>query len=149
MPFINGRYYLNPVMGEALEAAREAEAALAALENRARQDPGEPGNEANEDFGGVPGSPSGAASGMGDGPIHRVEIETAELVPASSGRAARGYVARVHRQNASGSVRPATSSSDRRTAKIPGGAETHVFADHRDLVSFLRDELAKDAHSRS
>ncbi|MGH9686056.1 MAG: hypothetical protein ACRD5K_03065 [Candidatus Acidiferrales bacterium] len=149
MPFINGRYYLNPVMGEALEAAREAEAALAVLDNRARQDSGETGGEANDDFGGVPGSPSDAASGTGDGPIHRVEIEAAEMVPASSGRAARGYVARVHRQNASGSVRSARNFTDRRTAKIPGGAETLVFADHRDLVSFLRDELAKDAHSRS
>ncbi|MGA9883610.1 MAG: hypothetical protein WBQ34_07820 [Candidatus Acidiferrales bacterium] len=137
MPFINGRYYLNPVMGEALEAAREAEAALEALENRAGQNLPGPDGAAGNEFGDRPDS----QSATGEGPIHRVEIETAELAPASSGRAAREYVARVHRQNASGSAR--------RTAKIPRAAETHVFADHRDLVSFLRDELAKDAHSRS
>ncbi len=30
MPYIRGRYYMNPVVGDALEAAREAEAALQA-----------------------------------------------------------------------------------------------------------------------
>ncbi len=33
MPFIRGRYHINAIAGEALEAAREAEAALLALEH--------------------------------------------------------------------------------------------------------------------
>ncbi len=174
MPFINGRYYVNPIMGEALEAAREAEAALLALENRSRQNSGgasvdDSGDAAGDGFGdGSQGSggASGAHGGAGAaGPIHRVEIEAAELVPAHSGRAARGYVARVHRQPAEGapSNTPGAQSHGGRVApragagggaigprgtNAPGHAETHVFADHRDLVSFLRDELAKDSHSQ-
>jgi hypothetical protein len=37
MPFIRGRYHINAIAGEALEAAREAEAALQALEHEAAQ----------------------------------------------------------------------------------------------------------------
>lgn len=185
MPFINGRYYVNPIMGEALEAAREAEAALLALENQARQSSGKPGVEpAGNSDDGFGDDSNGAAQGAtgADGPIHRVEIEAAELVPAHSGRATRGYVARVHRQPAPGGRDRAAAAarvssnqpvSDHRAGNHPGGhliearvgsaldhlsghlqghsaghAETHVFADHRDLVSFLRDELGKDSHSR-
>jgi len=136
MPFINGRYYINPVMGEALEAAREAEAALAALENRAHEDAGADSENAND-----PGKKA-----KPDGPIHRVEIEAAEVVPAHSGRAAHGFVARVHRQSVNrvpgghGAPSPQGTGASR--------AETHVFGDHRDLVSFLRDELRKDELGR-
>jgi hypothetical protein len=167
MPFINGRYYVNPVMGEALEAAREAEAALAALETRARENSDgadtDDGASSGDGFDGESVAHSSAAS---DGPIHRVEIEAAELVPSHSGRAAHGYVARVHRQALAGTttaqvraggIAPnmagngSTASRTHATGQrggVPGHAETHVFADHRDLLSFLRDELAKD-HSRS
>jgi len=75
MPFIRGRYHVNPIMGAALEAA--------------------------------------------------------ETLPNHTGRASRGFVARVHRASAAS---PAAASPP----------ETHVFSDHRDLVNFLRDELAKD-----
>jgi hypothetical protein len=175
MPFINGRYYVNPIMGEAMEAAREAEAALLALENRARQNSDvEPAGDSGGGFGDGSG---GAAHGVNgeDAPIHRVEIEAAELVPAHSGRATRGYVARVHRQpeagerghagatvprvslngtatgnRASDSLRALSGGArmSSSSGREPSHAETHVFADHRDLVSFLRDELAKDSHSK-
>lgn len=165
MPFINGRYYVNPIMGEALEAAREAEAALAALQYR----PGLPGGQArqndgadaigggsNEGYGDANSQPDGSA----DGPIHRVEIEAAELVPAHSGRAARGYVARVHRSSAvsAGDSTRRTESHGGATSghgigpssHVSGHTEAHVFTNHRDLVGFLRDEFAKDgeAHRR-
>jgi hypothetical protein len=163
MPFINGRYHMNPVMGEALEAAREAEAALLALEQHAHQNGngGEPDDGESDEF------HAGASSaGRQQGPIHRVEIEAAELVPAHSGRATRGYVARVHRQPASATAAQqdfAGSSATRAASNVAAGAsaggprggnaaspaETHVFADHRDLVSFLRDELAKDRANSS
>jgi hypothetical protein len=171
MPFINGHYHMNPVMGEALEAAREAEAALLALEQRARQN----GNGRESDGGADDEFDAGGSSaGRQQGPIHRIEIEAAELVPAHSGRAARGYVARVHRQPASGTAAPraagdasanrggvlrsaqddklagaGTGAGGPRTGNAHGAAETHVFADHRDLVSFLRDELAKDRTNSS
>ena len=135
MPFINGRYYINPVMGEALEAAREAEAALRALEDGPHQAFGSGIGEADK----------AGPEKKQDAPIHRVEIEAAEMVPANSGRATRGFMARVHRQPAS-SVAEGHSGL-RSPGSDAGRAETHVFSNHRDLVSFLRDELAKDSHS--
>jgi hypothetical protein len=163
MPFIRGRYHINAVAGEALEAAREAEAALLTLEHEAGQVGGyrdDEGDEGEED----------SASDSGKGPIHRVEIEAAELVPSHSGRAQRGFVAHVHReavqpeQGGRGFVQSAANGNfiesgdglrakfaslrSPRAGQVPtaGNAarpETHVFADHRDLVSFLRDEFAK------
>jgi hypothetical protein len=115
MPYIRGRYYMNPVVGDALEAAREAEAALQALEHAAKVARGDTGEE--DDAGASSSSANGSnggnssASGSGansnadayaksaPGPIHRVEIEAAELVPAHSGRGQRGFVARIHRRS--------------------------------------------------
>lgn len=166
MPFIRGRYHINAVAGEALEAAREAEAALLALEHDAEQAGGD-GDTGNDDRG------TGAAAEKG--PIHRVEIEAAELVPAHSGRAQRGFVAHVHREGAAPSkgqssggagyaggasaagggrgaaAQPGTANgfgpARPQPEQLPIGAygarpETHVFADHRDLVNYLRDEFA-------
>ncbi len=153
MPFIRGRYHINPIAGEALEAAREAEAALLALQHDAGQ---AGGAEGEQDDG------AESANAADKGPIHRVEIEAAELVPSHSGRAQRGFVAHVHReavdsgQGARGAFAGASDSPRARFASLrspqagqvptAGNAarpETHVFADHRDLVSFLRDEFAK------
>ena len=155
MPFIRGRYHMNPVLGEALEAAREAEAALLELEQQAQQN----GDESDGDAA-VAGGSQQQQGGKGSAhqPIHRVEIEAAEMVPAHSGRAERGFVARVHRQPANGAAdeqddfaaSPAHlflahhSSASRPARMAPSQAETHVFSDHRDLVNFLRDELARD-----
>jgi hypothetical protein len=154
MPFIRGRYHINAVAGEALEAAREAEAALLALQHDA---------QAAEQDGGDDSDGEGAGNGAGAaayarGPIHRVEIEAAEMVPAHSGRGERGFVARVHRAipaavdaqddglatgagGVAASRRPGTNNLARVVSTQP---ETHVFAGHRDLLSFLRDEFAKD-----
>ena len=153
MPFIRGRYHINAIAGEALEAAREAEAALLAMGHDAEQAGGEE-NEADDG--------TETAGDAEKGPIHRVEIEAAELVPSHSGRAQRGFVAHVHREavqpdqgarddfEASGVSPRARFASLRspRAGQTPtaGNAsrpETHVFADHRDLVNFLRDEFAK------
>lgn len=157
MPFIRGRYHINPIAGEALEAARDAEAALLALEQAARNP-----RDANDDFA-APDDPQGAPSSPG--PIHRVEIEAAELVPSQTGRAARGYVARVHRSVSvaphAGSESPASSLfSSRGSTPAKAGAapadyagttdvavrpETHVFSNHGDLLDFLRDQLSRGA----
>ena len=153
MPFIRGRYHINAIAGEALEAAREAEAALLALEHDATQAGGDKYHEADE---------TESADGEYQGPIHRVEIEAAELVPAHSGRAQRGFVAHVHREavppdhGARGDYLRSGDSPRARfvslrspragqspTAGNAMRAETHVFADHRDLVNFLRDEFGK------
>jgi hypothetical protein len=164
MPFIRGRYYINPIAGQALEAARAAEEALAELEQDAHGVLADSADsQADADSGDDDGEFGGASQGAGAGPIHRVEIEAAEMVPAHSGRAQRGFVAHVHRE--AGDVPAgsdllqrgqyahlggqATHLQMRKPGEYPSSAyaprpETHVFADHRDLVSFLRDQFAKD-----
>jgi hypothetical protein len=158
MPFIRGRYHINPIAGQALEAARAAEEALAELEQDAHgvlagsadSQSGAGGEDDDGEFG-------GASQGGGAGPIHRVEIEAAEMVPAHSGRVQRGFVAHVHREvgdvpsgsNALQRAQHAAPLQVRKPGQYPSSAyaprpETHVFADHRDLVSFLRDQFAKD-----
>lgn len=136
MPFIRGRYHINPTMGAALEAAREAEAALLALEQRA-QDQRAYGRDSSSDQDGETDEP-GAEARPGTGPVHRVEIEAAEVVPSHSGRATKGFVARVHRAATS-----ENGNSDAARGAAVRAPETHVFSSHRDLVSFLGDELGK------
>ena len=118
MPFINGRYHLNPTMGEALEAAREAEASLLAQQQAARDSR----DNAND-------TPA-AEAGTDAAPIHRIEIEATEVAPRATGRATRGFVARVRHAMPPNAPGPAAAP------------ETHVFADHRDLLDFLRNALA-------
>lgn len=144
MPFIRGRYHINPMAGEALEAAREVEAALLASH--------QPDQEKEDAESELPSAKPHT------GPIHRIEIETAEVVPAHSGRGQSGFVARVHR---SGYVEPAAGSDDSAAdpfedssiinpssrarserAGISSKAETRVFSNYQELVDFLRDELA-------
>jgi hypothetical protein len=138
MPFIRGRYHINPVAGEALEAAREAEAPIANLEHDLRGDDEEQYSQ----------------SAAPKGPIHHVEIEAAELVPAHAGRAVRGFVAHVHRHASpaspmssqqGGRASQAATAGPHHSRSACAKPETHAFTDHRDLVNFLRDELAKDA----
>jgi hypothetical protein len=140
MPFINGRYHVNPIMGEALEAAREAEAALVALQQQASRDSAGDAPDDSAD----PDDPSAADATAGAGPIHHVEIDATELIPTHSGRATRGFVARVHRTSSSANA--GTSPQDARRSAPP--PETHVFSDHRDLVNFLGDALASDSSQR-
>ena len=123
MPFINGRYYINPVLGEALEAASDA-MELTSDSRDARRD------ATDDDDAYAP--PKDAANSSPQGPVHRVEIEAAELVPTATGRAQRGFAARVHR----------LAAAPRSVAPAP---ETHVFANHGDLLSFLHDALDHDA----
>jgi hypothetical protein len=139
MPFIRGRYHINPTMGEALEAAREAEAALLALEQQARAQHAN-GSDPDSDGDGEPddGSEPTAPAGPGTGSVHRVEIEAAVVVPSHAGRGTRGFVARVHRAEA-----PANGNANATRGVLPSPPETHVFSDHRDLVNFLGSALAK------
>jgi hypothetical protein len=146
MPFIRGRYHINPVMGEALEAAREAEAALLTLENAARQNRGDADDSSDS-----------ASNANAKGPVHRVEIEAAEMVPSHSGRAERGFAMRVHRlpapapdDDSSDDSADASSGMSRfgsrnAVATAPSQSDTHIFSNHNDMLDFLRDELAKDS----
>ncbi|MGH9714074.1 MAG: hypothetical protein ACRD5M_12325 [Candidatus Acidiferrales bacterium] len=128
MPFIRGRYHMNAIAGQALEAAREAD--LARLASAGQQSQGD-------------GEEEGDAVGNKAAPIHRVEIEAAETVPAHSGRAERGFVARVHREDAGNRLAPLRAGEIPRHSYAPR-AETHVFSSHQDLLDFLQHEFAKD-----
>src|SRR5579864_812826 len=102
MPFIRGRYHINPIMGEALEAARDAEAALLALKQNSRRNGDSANrNDSNDQSGDYSGDDSSdnanARATVAKGPVHRVEIEAAEMVPSHSGRGQRGYALRLHR----------------------------------------------------
>ena len=127
MPFIRGRYHINPVMGEALEAAREAEEALLALEQGARSKRAG-GCDDDDDMDGSQGP-------RDPRPVHRIEIETAEVVPSHAGRGTRGFVTQVHRAVPGGGI----GAGGRVLTSPP---ETHVFSSHEDLVNFLGDELS-------
>lgn len=139
MPFINGRYHLNPITGAALEAAREAEAALLALQNHAHRD--NDGDAATTSADNSNDDHAHAAA-----PIHHLEIEASEILPPHSGRATRGFVARIHRSApeppapAGPGASRAYNSASMHAALKP---ETHVFSDHRDLLHFLHDQLSK------
>jgi hypothetical protein len=138
MPFIRGRYHINPIAGQALEAAREAEEALAALQQE------QSNSDAND-------STKDSNVGEEKGPIHRVEIEAAEVVPSHSGRAHRGFVARVHRttyaspQDAPSGETSGFGSPSPTSVPVSQKPETHVFSNHGDLVDFLQNQFAKDS----
>jgi hypothetical protein len=139
MPFINGRYHVNPTMGAALEAAREAEAAMLALQDEAHRD-----DTANSD---AADSTDADATNASKAPIHHVEIEASEILPSHSGRATRGFVARIHRSAPQPSASAGSGASCAyNLAATPAPAtkpETHVFSNHGDLLDFLRSELSK------
>ena len=133
MPFINGRYHMNPAVGQALEDARNAAEELLASQDGSH-------STSDDDFAddqkGLPGRR--LVEPGRSGPIHHVEIDAAEVVPSHTGRATHGFVARIRR-----------APSDQSSASVEPSAatlrpETHVFTDHRDLVDFLRSELAND-----
>ncbi|HUJ33250.1 MAG TPA: hypothetical protein VLY23_18355 [Candidatus Acidoferrum sp.] len=135
MPFIRGRYHINPVVGQALEAARQLEEAMQ-----------EPAGQGEPSESGVDDRDSSVLTGAKDDrdPIHRVEIETAETAPSHSGRGEHGFVARIHRTAVSGR---APESGSAPAFSVHGAAsgkpETRVFSDHDDLIDFRRNEFAK------
>jgi hypothetical protein len=133
MPFVNGRYHMNPTMGQALDAAREAEAAMLALRQRASGDSQDGDSEAQ-------GSSSPTAD---DAPIHRIEIDATEVVPNATGRAARGFVARIHRTSAAPAATSSGAEYTPSSSSRLAAPESQVFTDHRDLLSFLQNVLAQ------
>ena len=118
MPFIRGKYYANPIVGEALESARDAEAT--ANGNRDSSTTADSYDESRD-----PGS---------RGPVRRIDIEVTELVPAHTGRVSKGYVARLYR--ADSMIR---DSGNALTAAAP---EKRVFHDQNEFMDFLNRELS-------
>ena len=126
MPFVRGRYYVNPMAGEALEAALDFESQLFASRGTNRR------NEAQRDKESIDVSEKGS--------IRRIEIETAELVPSQAGSAEKGYVIRIHRQS------PIDSGASERSS---GRGEAQVFYDKATLLDFLNTEFGKDEKAGS
>ena len=174
MPFIRGRYHINPILGEALEAARDAEAALLALKQSGRRNGGsapgydsgyQSGDQSGNDFGDSAADNATARNSAAKGPVHRVEIEAAEMVPSHSGRGQRGYAMRLHRlpppnsdagsgfgddSNSNANSYGSASRLPLRNASSTGSAQsdTHIFANPDDMLDFLRAELAEDSASQ-
>ena len=105
MPVINGRYYMNPAMGAAIEEAR------ALLE---RNLPDSHGDQPDDDLSvradarphrgnssRKPAAQTNSSDNQGRqnhaGAIQRIEIEAAESGPKRPGPKTQGYVAHVHR----------------------------------------------------
>jgi hypothetical protein len=133
MPMIRGRYYMNPVMGQALEEARAREAEGNAPRGSEEWAAGQnaDGRDARGRF--QPMQNSGPAQ---DGPVHRMEIHCAE----------GGYAAHVFRhppEHAVDAGEPA--SAGRSFSSAPGRPAIHVFTNHHDLAQFVEDELGKHA----
>jgi hypothetical protein len=170
MPFIRGRYHINPIMGEALEAARDAEAALLALKQNGRRNGSaatgyDSNDQSGDDSTDESNTNASAQASAAKGPVHRVEIEAAEMVPSHSGRGQRGYAMRLHRlppQNSDAGYDseggPGTNANSHGSAsRLPSRnaapsaspqSDTHIFSNHNDLLDFLREELANDSASR-
>jgi hypothetical protein len=145
MPFIRGRYHMNPTVGDAIEGAREAEAALQALEHASKVARGDTAEEDDADSYGDRAGSAAHSAASAPGPIHHVEIEAAELVPSHSGRAQRGFVARIHRKpDVAADSANASAFADPSASHPAPPPETHVFADHHDLTNFLRDQFSND-----
>lgn len=153
MPFIRGRYYINPAYGAALEAAREAEEVRSSAERSERE---------SKSASTTSGADGRGGQNEAQGPIHRVEIEVAEVVPSHSGRAQRGFVARVHRASVTSGARANSTAADDFIDGPGSGARTgsravqgnsvsteapemHVFADPQNLADFLQGEFEKDS----
>jgi hypothetical protein len=121
MPFIRGRYYANPTIGNTIESAREAEGGL--LASRDPSDEQRSGNDREDQK-----------------PVRRIEIDVAELVPSTSGRGTPGYVTTLHRRDPGDTQEPDTSPKQQ--------LEKRVFYDPKQLASFLSDELVKTGSCR-
>jgi hypothetical protein len=125
MPMIRGRYYMNPVMGQALEEARARETEGNAPRGSEDESVGQNANvrDARGRF-----QPAQNSRPAQDGPVHRMEIHCAE----------GGYAAHVYRHPPGHVVDAGAPASGGRPA-------IHVFTNHHDLAQFVEDELDKNA----
>jgi hypothetical protein len=156
MPVINGRYYMNPAMGAAIEEARSL------LERNGRTAPTQSFSDRDRDDRDEEYS-EGKTDDNAPSAVHRVEIECAEIGSARNRRKQHGYVAHVHRvwttdplgiQNQGDSAGNGESSNDAvpqhwtGAGTLPKGvfappSTAHVFADPDELIEFLRNVLAE------
>lgn len=120
MPFIRGRYYVNPIAGNAIEAAREAEESADASQ------------DGHDDHSNEADSVSSTK------PVRRIDIEVTELIPSHTGRATKGFVACLHREE---TAVLAAGSAD-------AAVEKRVFYDPGQLADFVKNKLANHGTCR-
>lgn len=143
MPVINGRYYINPARGAAIEKARSlskrggADRSDEALQIDGRSGPSHAEIDEMRREGSKPDSPQ------------RIEIECFEIGSAEPGRKQRGYIAHVHRN-----VNGLAPGIENVPGQLPTGvfaptSRTQVFMNPTELVDFLRDELTGSANNDS
>jgi hypothetical protein len=161
MPMINGRFYMNPGLGTALERARaQATAAPMARGGEIEIDHAAPdGNTAASEPGTT--APSGRDEEQFAGPahpVHRVEIEAAngkflaKLLRQHPGPAGANADASAATGGSgfggdlgSGSMGHAggAASVTRQAGLATPHEELHVFSHHQDLLNFLKQELER------
>jgi hypothetical protein len=140
MPVINGRYHMNPAMGQALASAR------ALLEHKLGEDEDSPSPEgqSEDDRDDLPKGRAHSDERDSRGAIRRIEIEVADdsASPSNqSNQAAGGYTAYVHRSDVN-----AAGDTPLQPGELPHGVQapaptTHVFGDSTTLADFVRRAL--------
>src|SRR5271155_1872938 len=130
MPVINGRYHMNPAIGQALASAR------ALLEEKRGENDDSRSAEirSGDDNDDLPQGRAHSDERDSRGAIHRIEIECADDSASPSNRASGGYTAYVHRVQPS-----AGDDAALRPGKLPRGVQapepsTHVFANSEGLT---------------
>jgi hypothetical protein len=139
MPVINGRYHMNPAMGQAMAAAR----ALLEGTNGESDDSRSAEIRSGDDNDDLPRGRAHSDERDSRGAIQRIEIECADNTGSPSKPASGGYTAHVHR------VPPSNGDdTDLQPGKLPNGVQapaptTHVFSDSDGLTDFLRRALGE------
>jgi hypothetical protein len=135
MPFVRGRFYMNPAMGEALEEARARAEEGNAAHGSEEESTGHDSSKGQERDGHGRFRPGRHGEAPEPGPVHRMEIEHAE----------GGFVTRVHRapQEGAHDAREAGDESGANRAMHCGNHSTHVFTNAHELAEFVREELSR------
>jgi hypothetical protein len=144
MPVINGRYHMNPAMGQALAAAR------ALLEGKSGENDDSRSAEirSGDDSDDLPRGRAHSDERDSRGAIQRIEIECGDDAAPSKG-ASGGYTAYVHRSDPNaGTDVGIDADTAPRPGKLPYGVQapaptTHVFSDSDALTDFLRRALGE------
>jgi hypothetical protein len=143
MPVIDGRYHMNPAMGQALAAAR------ALLEGKSgdKDDPRSSELRSGDDSDDLPRGRAHSDERDSRGAIQRIEIECMDDSASPSNRAPGGYTAYVHRGDPSAVDETDTAPQP---GELPRGVQSpeptrHVFADSDALTDFLRRALGEIA----
>jgi hypothetical protein len=143
MPVINGRYYINPARGAAIEKARSiskhggADRSDEALQSVHRSD------DSHDEIDELRREDSK------QDPLQRIEIECVEIGSRQPGPKQRSYIAHVHRHGCGLAPDNQNVPGHLPTGVFAPTSRTQVFMDPIELIDFLRDELTGSANNDS